>query len=210
MHVTESAATMGMIVVFGDSITNASTEMPETQRWPLLLEQALKRKFPTKTIRVVNAGVGGNTSREGLARLEKDVLRHKPDCVVVQFGGNDATPEPNRRVSLDEYRANLDAMRKGSASVGAKMVLATFPPIVDRNHVWWYAAFKDFGGQDAFVEQYREITRRFAEENGLGLIDLDRAIRRNPDEFILKDGVHLTAEGNKVTAELVFTHLTAH
>lgn len=56
---------------------------------------------------MINSGVGGNTSREALDRIGKDVLVYRPDLVMVEFGGNDATPDPNREVSPDEFEENL-------------------------------------------------------------------------------------------------------
>ena len=192
------------LVAFGDSITQASSELPdELQRWPAILEQALCVAFPASPVTVINAGIGGNTSREGLARIENDVLRHRPDCVLVEFGGNDATPEPERHVTLDEYAANLAAMKaRLDALGGCRMVLVTFPPVLDLQHAW-QAAFKDVGGQDRYLERYRRVTRDFAARHGLPLADIDAALRPKPTENTLPDGVHLTAAGNRVVAETV-------
>jgi lysophospholipase L1-like esterase len=195
-------------VAFGDSITAATTETPEDVRWPVLLERGLRERLAPRIVRVVNAGVGGNTSREGLARMDSDVLAHRPDVVLVQFGGNDATPEMDRRVPLDEYARNLAAMqaRIETCSHG-RMALITFPPVIDHHHVWWYEVFKEIGGQDACVEQYREVTRQFARDRGLPLFDLDSVIRACPDAYILSDGVHLTVAGNRAFAEALLTFL---
>ena len=80
------------IVAFGDSMTECKALEPSA-RWPGLLQRRLNRASAGIRCVVVNAGVGGNTSREGLARLERDVLPHRPDLTLVQFGGNDATPD---------------------------------------------------------------------------------------------------------------------
>ena len=100
------------IVAFGDSITQAKEVAPE-KRWPELLRAALQARMPGRGFAVVNAGVGGNTSREGLARIERDVLAHRPDWVLVEFGGNDATHDPARHVPPDEFAANM--ARDGAA-----------------------------------------------------------------------------------------------
>jgi len=192
---------MTTIVAFGDSITLAvSGNLEERLRWPSLLEAGLRERFPGLDLRVVNAGVGGNTSREGLARMDADVLAHAPGIVLVEFGGNDATPQSDRHVTLEEFRANLAAMKGRLDALGAVMVPMTFPPVVDRNHAW-YETFKDLGGQDAVVERYRGLTRSFAREHRLPLVDLDAAIRRDPDAFIMSDGVHLTPAGNRAACE---------
>ena len=96
------------IVAFGDSIT-AATHQELRDRWPEILRHALVERFPACAIEMTNAGVGGNTSREGLRRFKQDVLPHKPHFVSVEFG-NDMTPDRDRHVSLQEFVANLDAI----------------------------------------------------------------------------------------------------
>lgn len=192
------------IVAFGDSITACNTETPDdSMRWPVMMEKALRATFPSMTITVINAGVGGNTSREGLARMEADVLAHEPDYVLVEFGGNDATPEPDRHVSLDEYRRNLRTMKSRLEARGCTgMIPVTFPPIINERHTWRDGSFGP-GGPDGCVEQYRQVTREFAAEHRLPLADMDQAIRPDRECCILPDGVHLTAKGNRTTADLM-------
>ena len=188
------------VVAFGDSITAPSPDMPACQRWPALLEDGLRVCLAPLPVRVVNAGVGGNTSREGLARIEPDVLRHQPDMVLVQFGGNDATPDRDRHVHLVEYAANLAAIRAHLQPLaGCAMVLVTFPPVIDARHSW-RETFAAVGGQDAFVEAYRCVTRDYARQHRLDLFDLDAVIRADPDSFVLPDGVHLSPAGNRAAA----------
>jgi len=59
------------IVAFGDFITEAGHQKLK-DRWPEILSQSLQVRFPTINIQVINAGVGGNTSQEGLKRIEQD------------------------------------------------------------------------------------------------------------------------------------------
>ena len=99
------------IMAFGDSITAAKEMNDEMERWPVMLQAALRERFPEALVTVLNAGVGGNTSREGLARMDRDVISHNPDCVLAEFGGNDAIPQASRHVPLDEFLANLSAMK---------------------------------------------------------------------------------------------------
>jgi len=203
-----------VIAAFGDSITQAAS-VPEEQRWPNLLAALLRQRLSARDVTVINAGVGGNTAREGLARMERDVLPHQPDVVLVEFGGNDATPEPDRHVPLEEYTAILATLR-GRLSPDTAMVLLTFPPVIDAWHCWLgNPFFAERGGQDVFLETYREATRRFAREQGLLLIDIDRALRRacaagGIERYILPDGVHLTADGNRIVAETVSRELAAY
>jgi lysophospholipase L1-like esterase len=194
------------IVAFGDSITQAAAQSPE-KKWCAIVEKMLREKG--RQCEVINAGVGGNTSREGLARFEKDVLAHKPDMVLIEFGGNDATNDLARRVELGEFNENLKRMLAELKKQNAKIVMLTFPPIIDEWHdVGKHDFFQNWGGLDGCIEEYREAVRRFAKENGLRLADIDQAIRKEiqtqeAGTFILRDGVHLTDEGNEVVARVL-------
>jgi lysophospholipase L1-like esterase len=198
-----------LVVAFGDSITATSADMAESDRWPARLEAALRQVPGWAAARVVNAGVGGNTSREGLARCGADVLPHRPDLVLVQFGGNDATPDPQRHVHLVEYERNLSRIEAAVNDAGClRLAVLTFPPIVDRAHAW-YADFAPVGGQDAFVESYRQATRRHAGQRRVHLFDLDRVVRAAPANYILPDGVHLSVAGNEVVATALAPRVVA-
>lgn len=90
------------IVGYGNSITEAIVQTPdENKRWLNILKHRLTNIFPKDEFCVINAGVGGNSDREKIARLEKDVLAHNPDFILLEFGGNNSDPNrPERRVSL--------------------------------------------------------------------------------------------------------------
>lgn len=201
------------VVAFGDSITQASHQVPEA-RWPALLNQAIQLRFPECLITIINAGVGGNTTREGMQRIEKDVLAHDPDFVLAEFG-NDSTPEPARHVTFEEFTANLDTIRTKTAERNnGRLILLTFPPIVDAWHCWTTDEyFKKNGGPDACQEHYRKLTRQFAQAHRLPLADIDKSLRQamakdGPGEYILPDGVHLTTRGNQVVADTILPVLS--
>ena len=207
--VTVGTGEVTTIVGFGDSIT-AAVRQPAPRSWLGVLGGLLSRHVPQRRFRCVNAGVGGNTSREGLARIETDVLGQSPDVVLVQFGGNDATADSARHVEPSDYEANLGTIRALIGErTGAGVVLLTFPPVINAWHAWGaHPFYEPWGGPDGCVEIYREITRAFASRHGLPLADLDGALRRVCDaqgagSVILPDGVHLTEFGNKVVAEAV-------
>ncbi len=72
------------VVFLGDSITVLHT-------WSRLVEVGLRLRHPTWSVTFINAGVGGNTVRDALERLEVDVLTHHPTVVFINFGMNDAS-----------------------------------------------------------------------------------------------------------------------
>ena len=192
------------VVAFGDSITR-SYGVPAGSGWVELLPGLLKAKGEP-AISVFNAGGNGNTSAEGLKRIQEDVLSHMPGLVFVEFGGNDAVHDA-RAVSVDDFEKNLLEINKQVMAKGGKIVLVTFPPVVNEWHAYrndpYYAKW---GGLDQCVEQYRRKTSELAKSLGCPLFDLDLFLRKQIEKngrehCIAKDGVHLTAEANRLVAE---------
>jgi acyl-CoA thioesterase-1 len=93
------------VLAFGDSLT-AGYGLATSDAFPAQLETALRRQWPEA--KVQNAGVSGDTSGDGLARLPRllSSLLHRPDLAIVEFGGNDLL----RGISPDRTRGNLDAI----------------------------------------------------------------------------------------------------
>ena len=92
------------IVAFGDSVTHGAVGPNEidyeTVYWNRLKQKihAVRNYIP---VNVINAGIGGITAKDSLNRMEKQVLAHAPDLVIVCFGLNDV----NR--TLEEYLSAL-------------------------------------------------------------------------------------------------------
>lgn len=198
------------IVAFGDSITQG-VAIEHGDLWTTVLQRRLAVKHPELDVNVLNSGIGGNTSREGLMRFEKDVLAHKPDIVLAEFG-NDCTDEPHREVSPEEYVRNFSIFKSRLDEIGARLVVMTFPPIIDQWHSKRdVAKFIAAGGPDKSQEPYRRALFKFAADNDVQLIDTEKALRRevekNPATAIKPDGVHLTEYGNRIFADAVFEYL---
>ncbi len=199
----------------------ACAALEPSVRWPRLLQRRLNRAPTGMRCEVINAGVGGNTSREGLARLDKDALRHDPDLVLVQFGGNDATPDPARAVAFDEYVRNLGAIRRLLQRAGSATAWVTFPPVIDVWHAWSDPAntparekFLAAGGLDAYLREYRRRTRDFAGRHGDLCIDLYAGMRQaieagGAGRYVARDGVHFTVAGSRRAAEVFAAALQA-
>ena len=89
-----------MIVAFGDSLSAGYGADPG-KSFPDFLQKDLDAAG--LHWRVVNAGVSGNTTTDGLTRLS-EVLAYKPRVTIVEFGGNDGL----RGLPIETTRANLD------------------------------------------------------------------------------------------------------
>ena len=185
------------IVAFGDSITQGIIGVTPDQNWLNLLEKKLGPRFE-----LFNAGVGGNSAREAMARYEKDVLARKPDAILIEFGGNNNDPlKPERHVDDSEFKQHLLDF-KSRLPEKCKVVMITFPPVIDEQH--GYRKLIPDGKLDARLQSQRQIVRDFAKENGWPLLDLYRLMWDRRYELILPDGVHLNPAGQVFFADAVY------
>ena len=110
-----AAAKPPVILAFGDSLT-AGFGLPAAQSFPAQLEARLRAKGIAA--RVVNAGVSGDTTTGGLARIDW-ALADRPQLVILALGANDAL----RGIDPAVVRHNLDAMIRKVKAHGAKLLL---------------------------------------------------------------------------------------
>jgi acyl-CoA thioesterase I len=104
-----------VILDFGDSLT-AGLGLPAEEAFPAQLEAWLHKRGIKA--RVINAGVSGDTTAGGLARLDWGLADH-PDLVILALGANDAL----RGIDPSTGRDNLDKMIGKIEASGAKMLL---------------------------------------------------------------------------------------
>jgi acyl-CoA thioesterase I len=117
----QAAGRVPVILDFGDSLT-AGYGLPAGQAFPARLEAWLRQQGIEA--RVVNAGVSGDTTAGGLARLDW-ALADKPDLVILALGANDAL----RGIEPATVRENLDKMiGKIEASGGKVLLLGMLAP----------------------------------------------------------------------------------
>ena len=170
-HVANLEAPGEVVVFFGDSITQGYGVRPEDS-FPSLVARALGIAFE-------NAGIAGDTTAGGLARIERDVIAHQPRLALVEFGGNDFL----RRVPLEETLKNLDGIVKTLVAQGMMVV------ILEVN--------VGLMG-DPYLEGYQAVAKRY----GAVLVeDVMKGILGNPDLKV--DGIHPSAQGHRVIAERV-------
>ena len=210
-----------VVVAFGDSTTAPRTVNSE----PLATYCRVLRQQASKSglrLKLVNAGVGGNTTQHARKRFDPEVLAHAPEVVIIQFGINDAAvdvwrdpPARAPRVALDAYGKNLryfvDALRKRGASV----VLMTPNPLR------WTPKLKRLYGKppyrpetpDGFnvvLKRYAEKVREIAEAEGTSLVDTARIFAKygaqpgqSVDDLLL-DGMHPNEKGHRLVAECLW------
>lgn len=191
------------IVCFGDSITQAG-RVPETSRWPTRLGVLLEQRHPGR-FEVYNRGVGGHTSVQGFDRVQDDVVPLLPAVVLVQFGFNDANVRDwarTTRVGLAEFRSKLTEIdRIIRAGRGTSVFIV--------NHLPGTSTGKQ-GNRKSYRTNYKPYGQAIADtanELGVPTIDLPAGLRarrvRMADFLRPSDGVHLSARGNEIYAEIV-------
>jgi acyl-CoA thioesterase I len=104
-----------VVLAFGDSLTYGTGASPE-ESYPAVLGRAIGRK-------VVNAGVPGETSAQGLERLPDVLDEVKPKLLILCHGGNDFL----RRLDDGAAASNVRAMIRVARSKGIDVVLLATP-----------------------------------------------------------------------------------
>ncbi|KGM06351.1 Acyl-CoA thioesterase I [Methylophaga thiooxydans] len=105
-----------VILAFGDSLTYGTGANFDTESYPAVLSKLSGRQ-------VINAGIPGEISREGLLRLDELLTLHQPDLVVLCHGGNDLI----RKLDTELLKQNLIAMIEKVRGSGAEVVLLSVP-----------------------------------------------------------------------------------
>ncbi len=173
------------IVAFGDSLTAGFGVEPGSS-YPDFLQKDLDRAG--LTWHVVNAGVSGDTTTDGVNRLN-EALSYQPRIVVVEFGGNDGL----RGLPIETTRANLDQIVATLQKSGATVVLAgmTLPPNYGPEYI------------RSFEQIYRELATKYKLVRIPFLLD---GVATNRS-LMQRDGLHATAEGNSIVAKTVMRYL---
>jgi len=217
------------IVALGDSTTATAQDWaPEIRE---VYADCLPRALAARGIKavVINAGIGDTTTRDAVARLDRDVRRHRPDLVVVQFGINDSWIDVDEgksqpRLTRAEYRKNLRAIIRRERQDGASVVLMT-PNSMRWKDPFYINAFRehpglldvsDARGIDKLLETYAQDARDVARSESVPLVDVFRAFEdygaapgRSIDEILLaSDGIHPNQAGQALVCKLLASRIT--
>ncbi|MGX6980089.1 SGNH/GDSL hydrolase family protein [Vagococcus elongatus] len=177
---------MTKIILFGDSITAGWNEEGITDA----LTSKVAAIFPEDHI--INAGIPGDTTSDGLKRLEAHVLRYQPDIVTLFFGANDVAID--RLISLNKYLANMvDIIEK----IGPEKVILFSAPYTKQ-------AIRKFDRPLSRCRKFSDGLAELAEEKGLPFVNvLDEMINsERADEWLQEDGLHFSDYGYQRLGEL--------
>jgi len=184
-EIKEVVDTRPVIVAFGNSLT-AGLGVEERENYPAKLQKKLDDAG--YEYRVVNAGVSGDTSAQGLNRLSA-ILSLKAKIVILELGANDGL----RGIPVEETKRNLESIIRSLEDNGAKILLAgmKMPP----NYGPLYGqAFESIFTDLAKADDVHLIP--FFLEGVGGNADLNR-----------EDGIHPNARGYDIVTENVWQAL---
>jgi acyl-CoA thioesterase-1 len=177
--------TRPVIAVFGDSLS-AGFGVDAGKSYPDDLQRLLDAAG--YRYRIVNLGVSGDTTTDGVERLPT-VLAVQPAIAIVEFGGNDGL----RGLPVESAKKNLAAMVVALQKANAKILLAgmTLP----RNYGPEYI--------QSFERMYADLTARYK----LALIPFLLEGVGGHRDLMQPDGIHPTAEGARIVAVNVLKYL---
>lgn len=170
---------MTTIMVFGDSLT-AGYGLAREQAFPAQLAEALGRRG--HDVRVLNAGISGDTSAGGAARLEWS-LAERPDIVIVELGANDAL----RGLEPAQTEAHLATILTRLQQDNIKTLLAGMK------------APRNLGA--AYYNSFDRLYPRLAERFNVALYPFFLERVAGVPELNQQDGIHPNAAGVKVIVE---------
>lgn len=203
---------MDRIVFAGDSVTDMGSANPVGERVNLghgyvrMIDNLLGALYPEVQLRITNSGVSGNTSRDLLARWERDVRALNPQWVSICIGINDVWRQfdspamPDEAVTPEEYRENVRKMIL-TEKPHVKGIFLVTPYYIEPNA-------SDF--MRARMDEYGAICKELAAEYGCILVDLQSVFSRyctiRHSSYLAWDRVHPNEVGSTLMALELLKH----
>lgn len=176
----QTPSTPKVILFFGDSLT-AGYGLSVEEAFPNLVEKDLNKAG--KQVRVINAGLSGETSAGGLTRIDW-LLKQPVDIFVLELGANDGL----RGLPLEQTRKNLQSIidKVKVKYPKIKIVLAGMmvPPNMGKE----------------YTEEFKNIYPDLARKNGATLVPFLLKDVAGIEKLNQADGIHPNVEGHRVVA----------
>ena len=174
-----------VILALGDSLT-AGFGVAQEESFPSRLQ--VKINEAKLGYKIVNAGISGDTTAGGVRRINW-LMKHKPQIVILALGANDGL----RGLSVDEMRSNLETMIRISHEHDARVLLAGMK------------ALPNYG--EDYQQKFESVFPELADKHDLVYLPFLLEGVAGVREFTRPDGIHPTASGYKIVAELVWEYL---
>lgn len=197
------------IVFAGDSVTDMESQNPVGEGlfdslgkgYVRIIENLLSVCYPEIKLRITNSGISGNTSRDLLARFDRDVVALNPDWVSICIGINDVWRQfdcpaiTEIHVLPDEYRSNVEEMIL-RVKDKVKGIFLLSPYIIEPN------------SEDMMrnrINEYVAICRELAERHGCMFVDFQQMYedycKIRHSAFIAWDRIHPNQIGSTLMAK---------
>ena len=195
--------------------TQVRVDRHENRGWTTILANRIHLAYPERQIRYINAGVGGNSSRQMLARFEAEVLAHQPQWLMLSAGVVEVRriyqmDRESDRVSLDEYSKNLSKMVSSALNVGTHVILLEPTP---------HSRPVTDGPPQATLQEVNDLMRKYAmammqvaQEANVGFVPLFEKFLEIENRLagiasLYADEVHLNARGDLLYSQIVYKYL---
>jgi acyl-CoA thioesterase I len=176
------------IVAFGDSITAGYCVR---RGFPSVWKELLEEKYPEAVVEMINSGTCGDTSMDGLARLDWAALSYEPDLITINFGINDCA----LGLDLEEFEMNfVEMVQRIRAGPNSEILLLSSQPLETPPY-------------DRRVLDYYQAVNRVAREMDVGFVNVYGAWMREVNagtplgSLILSGLDHPNEAGYRVIAE---------
>ncbi|RIH67238.1 hypothetical protein D1164_02105 [Mariniphaga sediminis] len=190
--------------------------------WPLLIILWLSNifAFGNESVIVLNKGIGGNSSTDLLNRIERDLIAHQPDIAIIMIGTNDLL-NSRKKVSEHLFLSNIKKLTDTLALHGIEATWVS-PPPVDTSYLFQrHDPSHYLTPPNEALKRASDSLQVLCEKEGLLFVDVFSHFKNKglpnheKDEIVRnitnsgeKDGVHLTAKGNRLLAQIIYGALS--
>lgn len=150
--------------------------------------------YPNKVVDITNQGIGGQTTFQGLLRIDNSI-KDRTGFIVISMGINDALAMVNGKGSVTETEANMRSLIAISLKQNLVPILCTLQNVDDRNST-------PLAQANVNIRALNVVYRRLAAEYKIYLADVNAAMRR--DFSLYQDAFHPNARGYRLISYVIF------
>ena len=179
-----------VMVAFGDSLTYG---WMVSKGYLDYFKERIAEKYPDSKVSLINRGIPGDTAQGGSQRVERDVIRRKPDCTLVQYGLNDAFVG----YSHEQFKANIE------------MIVTNIREQCESEIVLVSSVCLGSEKENAFIERFYNQLEALACDYQLSFARVHEYWKKKISEgvdfesLVQFDNVHPNTEGYRFMAEAV-------
>jgi lysophospholipase L1-like esterase len=182
------------IVAHGHSVPTGYLTNGVVNRWecyPFQSLKLIKEHFPYAVINVITTSIGGEQSEQGVSRIQSEVLTHRPDVLLIDYGLND------RSIGIERTDKAWRKMLKEAKAYGVKIILLTPTPDLR----------EDIFSLDSSLAKHSHLIRNLAKEFNVALVDSYALFKDLAKEVDLKGFMaqnnHINEKGHLLVARVI-------